>query len=137
MPRIVLREVETEKTLMVSGTEAIVGRDPPAGFVIDGPKSKVVSGRHAKIYLQDGSWWIADTSRNGTILDDERLQPGHPYTLTVGQTIGLGDSGPRFRVAALEAKGAPETMLEIPDLNVPAAKVGATAPRKSLRCSRK
>src|SRR6185369_17483177 len=95
MPRIILREVETEKTLTVTGTEAVIGRDPTAGFVIEGPKSKVVSGRHAKIYLQDNTWWIADTSRNGTILDDERLQPGHPYSIRVGQTIGLGDSGPR------------------------------------------
>lgn len=132
MPRIVLRDVETEKTLTVTGTEAVIGRDPTAGIVIEGPKSKVVSSRHAKIYLQDNAWWIADTSRNGTILDDERLQPGHPYSIRVGQTIGLGDSGPRFRIAALEAKGVPETLIEIPDLNIPAAKVGSTAPRKSL-----
>ncbi|HEX7939368.1 MAG TPA: FHA domain-containing protein, partial [Gemmatimonadaceae bacterium] len=132
MPRIVLREVDTEKTLTVTGTEAVIGRDPTAGFVIEGPKSKVVSGRHAKIYLQDNTWWIADTSRNGTILDDERLQPGHPYSIRVGQTIGLGDSGPRYRIAALEAKGVDATMLEIPDLNVPTAQVSSTAPRKSL-----
>jgi len=132
MPRIILREVETEKTLTVTGTEAVIGRDPTAGFVIEGPNSKVVSGRHAKIYLQDNQWWIADTSRNGTILDDERLQPGHPYSIRVGQTIGLGDSGPRYRIAALEAKGVEATMMEIPDLNVPVAKVSATAPRKSL-----
>ncbi len=132
MPRIILRDVDSEKTLTVTGTEAIIGRDPTAGFVVDGPKCKVVSGRHAKIYLQDNSWWIADTSRNGTILDDERLQPGHPYSIRVGQTIGLGDSGPRYRVAALEAKGVDQTMLEIPDLNVPVAKASATAPRKSV-----
>ena len=133
MPRIVLRDIETEKTLSVADSEAIIGRDPTAGFVIEGPKSKVVSGRHAKIYLQDNQWWIADTSRNGTILDDERLQPGHPYPIRVGQTIGLGDSGPRLRIAALEAKkGQAETVMEIPDINVPDAPAGGTAPRKSL-----
>ncbi|MEK7402533.1 MAG: FHA domain-containing protein [Gemmatimonadota bacterium] len=131
MPRIVLRELETEKTLTVTGSEAVIGRDPTAGFVIEGPKSKVVSGRHAKIYLQDNAWWLADTSRNGTILDDERLQPGHPYSIRVGQTIGLGDSGPRFRIAALEAKSVAETVTELPDLNLPAAKISATAPRRS------
>jgi pSer/pThr/pTyr-binding forkhead associated (FHA) protein/S1-C subfamily serine protease len=132
MPRIVLREVESEKTLTVTGSEAVIGRDPTAGFVVEGTKSKVVSGRHAKIYLQDNTWWLADTSRNGTILDDERLQPGHPYSIRVGQTIGLGDSGPRYRIAALEAKGVAETMMELPDLNVPVAKIGSTAPRKSV-----
>jgi pSer/pThr/pTyr-binding forkhead associated (FHA) protein/S1-C subfamily serine protease len=133
MPRIVLRDIDTEKTLSVTAAEAIIGRDPTAGFVIEGPKSKVVSGRHAKVYLQDNAWWIADTSRNGTILDDERLQPGTPYPLRVGQTIGLGDSGPRFKVAALEAKkGVAETVTELPDLNIPGAPIGSTAPRNSL-----
>jgi len=133
MPRIVLRDTDTEKTLSVNAAEAIIGRDPTVGFVIEGPKSKVVSGRHAKIYLQDNSWWIADTSRNGTILDEERLQPGTPYPLRVGQTIGLGDSGPRFKVAALEAKKSiSETVPELPDLNVPSAPASFTAPRKSL-----
>ena len=133
MPRIVLRDTDTEKTLSVTAAEAVIGRDPTAGFVIEGPKSKVVSGRHAKVYLQDNTWWIADTSRNGTILDDERLQPGHPYPLRVGQVIGLGDSGPRLKVAALEAKkGVVETVTELPDLNIPDAPVEATAPRQSL-----
>jgi S1-C subfamily serine protease/pSer/pThr/pTyr-binding forkhead associated (FHA) protein len=135
MPRIVLRDTDTEKTLSVTASEAVIGRDPTAGFVIEGPKSKVVSGRHAKVYLQDNAWWIADTSRNGTILDDERLQPGHPYPLRVGQVIGLGDSGPRLKVAALEAKKGADvgaTVTELPDLNIPNAPVEATAPRRSL-----
>ena len=93
MPRIVLRDIETEKTLSVADSEAVIGRDPTAGFVVEGPKSKVVSGRHAKIYLQDNAWWIADTSRNGTILDDERLQPGgakHLWTTQIDIDIPFG-----------------------------------------------
>ena len=93
MPRIVLKELESDKTLSVTDIEATVGRDPASGFVIEGPNSKVVSARHARIFFQDNSWWIEDTSRNGTILDDERLQQGVRHALKVGQLIGLGESG--------------------------------------------
>jgi pSer/pThr/pTyr-binding forkhead associated (FHA) protein len=125
MPRIVLKDIETEKTQAVSELEAIIGRDPANGIVIDGPKSKVVSGRHARIFFQDSSWWIEDTSRNGTILDDERLQSGQRHAIKVGQVLGLGESGPRLRVAALESRKMAETVAEMPDPNRP-----ITAPRK-------
>ena len=121
MPRIVLKELETEKAFSVSDTEATIGRDPACGFVIEGPNSKVVSGRHARIFFQDNAWWIEDTSRNGTILDDERLQVGQRHALRVGQIIGLGESGPRFRTAALESRKVADTVMELPDLNTPEA----------------
>ena len=137
MPRIVLKDIETEKAHSVPATEGTIGRDPAAGFVIDGPKSKVVSGRHARIFFQDNAWWIEDTSRNGTILDDERLQVGQRHAIKVGQVIGLGESGPRFKVMALESKNVAATIMELPDLDAPvrrtapepAAPVSTTAPR--------
>ena len=131
MPRIVLKDLETEKAQSVPETEALIGRDPSCAFVIEGSKSKVVSGQHARIFFQDNSWWIEDTSRNGTILDDERLQSGQRHGIRVGQVIGLGESGPRFRVAALEARQVMATMVEPPDLNRPVAsapQVAATPP---------
>jgi pSer/pThr/pTyr-binding forkhead associated (FHA) protein/S1-C subfamily serine protease len=134
MPRIVLKELESDKTLSVNDAEATLGRDPACGFVIEGPNAKVVSGRHARIFFQDSSWWIEDTSRNGTILDDERLQQGQRHALKVGQLIGLGESGPRYRVLALESRRVPETVMELPDLNAP---VASTAPRHSAPVSQK
>ena len=135
MPRIVLKELESDKTLSVSDIEAIVGRDPASGFVIEGPNSKVVSARHARIFFQDNSWWIEDTSRNGTILDDERLQQGVRHALKVGQLIGLGESGPRYRVLALESRKVAETVMELPDLDAPVAPT--TAPRHSAPAGQK
>ena len=140
MPRIVLKDIETEKAHSVPATEGIIGRDPAAAFVIDGPKSKVVSGRHARVFFQDNGWWIEDTSRNGTILDDERLQVGQRHAIKVGQVIGLGESGPRFKVMALESKNVAATIMELPDLDAPVrptasepaappAPVAKTAPR--------
>ena len=97
MARIALKELESDRSLAVEQLESLIGRDPACGFVIEGPKSKVVSARHARIFYQDSAWWIQDMSRNGTILDDERLQNGQRHALKVGQLIGLGESGPRLR----------------------------------------
>jgi pSer/pThr/pTyr-binding forkhead associated (FHA) protein len=66
-------------------------------------------------------------SRNGTILDDERLQSGQRHALRVGQTLGLGESGPRFRVSALDARLVSETVMEMPDV---ASSPKTTAPRQ-------
>src|SRR5687768_9098518 len=104
MPRIVLKDLETEKVQSVPEADTLIGRDPACGIFIDGPKSKVVSGRHARIFFQDNAWWIEDVSRNGTVLDDERLQQKQRHALKVGQVIGLGESGPRLRVAMLESR---------------------------------
>jgi pSer/pThr/pTyr-binding forkhead associated (FHA) protein len=127
MPRIVLKELETDRSLAVPNAEALIGRDPTCGFCIEGPKSKVVSGRHARIFFQDNAWWIQDMSRNGTVLDDERLQAGQRHALRVGQVIGLGESGPRLKVGALEARGVSETMVEASDA---ASSPKTTAPRQ-------
>ena len=127
MPRIVLKELETDRTLAVAEAEALIGRDPACGFFIEGPKSKVVSGRHARIFYQDNAWWIQDMSRNGTVLDDERLQAGQRHALRVDQVVGLGESGPRLRVTALETRAASETVVERPDVSGPPK---TTAPRQ-------
>ena len=122
MPRIVLKDLETDKAHSVPVTEGTIGRDPASAFVVDGPNSKVVSGKHARIFFHDNGWWIEDTSRNGTILDDERLQVGQRHAIRVGQVIGLGESGPRFRVMALESRAVAATVMELPDLDAPVAK---------------
>ena len=112
MPRIVLKDLETEKTHSVPDAEAMLGRDPACAVVADGPNSKVVSGNPARIFSQDGTWWIEDISRNGTVLDDERLRKRERHAIKVGQVVGLGDSGPRYRVLSLEARRVAETMME-------------------------
>jgi pSer/pThr/pTyr-binding forkhead associated (FHA) protein/S1-C subfamily serine protease len=112
MPRIVLKDLQTEKTYSVHDSETTIGRDPASGLVIDGPNSKVVSGTHCRIFFQDDGWWVEDCSRNGTILDDERLQKGARHALRVGQVIGLADSGPRYRVLSLEGRRVAHTVVE-------------------------
>lgn len=128
MPRIVLKENESEKALEVLETDATIGRDPACGFFIEGPNSKVVSARHARVFFQEDAWWIEDTSRNGTILDDERLLRGQRYALKVGQLIGLGESGPRYRVVLLESRQVAQTILERPESAAPVASASTTPP---------
>ena len=127
MARIVLKEIDSEVTLAVSDTEATIGRDPSSSFVIIGPSSKVVSARHARIFYEENAWWISDSSRNGTIVDDERLQQGQRHALRVGQVVGLGDSGPRYRVVVLDSRVMAETINERPNLPQPAKPIAAAA----------
>lgn len=127
MPRIVLKDLETDKTLTVSDAQATLGRDPASAIVVDGPKSKVVSGSHARIFFEDDAWWIEDSSRNGTVLDDERLRKGERHPIRVGQVLGLGESGPRYRVLSLEGRRVVETMMESA---APVPAPSSTAPLK-------
>ena len=129
MPRIVLKDLQTEKTVTVHDAEATFGRDPASSVVVDGANAKVVSGSHCRLYFQDDAWWIEDSSRNGTIVDDERLQKGVRHAIRVGQVVGLGESGPRYRVLSLEGRRVAETMMEAPP--APSAPPGpSTAPLK-------
>jgi pSer/pThr/pTyr-binding forkhead associated (FHA) protein/S1-C subfamily serine protease len=128
MPRIVLKDLDAERSHEVPETEASLGRDPSCSITIEGPKSRVVSARHARIFFRDGAWWIQDTSRNGTVLDHERLQAGQRHALKEGQVIGLGESGPRLKVLVLEIRKVAETVLEVADLVSPPP---STAARKS------
>lgn len=115
MPRITLKDLETERSVSCPYTDALIGRDPASALAIDGPSAKVVSGQHARVFFQDGAWWIQDLSRNGTVVDNERLIKGERHALRVGQVIGLGDSGPRLLVEVLESRLVAETLMEIGD----------------------
>ena len=132
MPRIVLKDLETERTITIPDSEATLGRDPACSILPEGPKSKVVSGHHARVFFQDDAWWIEDTSRNGTVLDDERLRKGERHTIKPGQILGLGETGPRYRVLSLEGRRAVETMVE-PSPAAGARAAGGTAPLKHAR----
>jgi pSer/pThr/pTyr-binding forkhead associated (FHA) protein len=127
MPRIVLTELDTESTFNGLDNEAIIGRDPTCAFVVEGAKSKVVSGRHARLFVQDNSWWVEDWSRNGTIVDHERLQRGVRHALREGQVIGLGDTGPRYRIMLLDTRHIAATVVERAPAHAPAT--NSTAPQ--------
>src|ERR1019366_1078791 len=64
----------------------IVGRNPPADFVLD---STTVSRRHCRLDLRDGQLRLSDLgSTNGTFVNGVRLQ--EPVDLEDGAPVGVG-----------------------------------------------
>jgi type VI secretion system FHA domain protein len=89
-------------TLEVKGQEAIalaagcrkefgtdggtIGRLPDNDWVLPNPW---VSSRHARIVYANGGFQVEDTSRNGTSVNDIRLDRGKRYPLTSGDRIRI------------------------------------------------
>ena len=63
-----------------------LGRAPTNTVVLSEP---FASNEHARLYRRDQRWWLEDLgSRNGTLLNDERL---HARAIVVtGDVIGIG-----------------------------------------------
>lgn len=69
-------------------SELIIGRDATCQIVI---ANSVTSKRHARVYPQDGGWYIADAgSTNGTLLNGMSLRA--PARLHVGDRLRIGET---------------------------------------------
>jgi len=63
-----------------------IGRAPTNTVVLSEP---FASNEHARLYRRDGRWWLEDLgSRNGTLLNDERLRA--PAIVVTGDMVGIG-----------------------------------------------
>jgi pSer/pThr/pTyr-binding forkhead associated (FHA) protein len=50
------------------------------------------SAEHARLTQRRGRWWLEDLgSRNGTLLNEARLQPGQPVAIVEGDLVGVGN----------------------------------------------
>lgn len=79
--------------ILEKGTEWIIGRDPKeCDFVLDDPK---VSRKHAKIYIENGQYWIKNLSRTNSIVIKEEALKGEKE-LNFNETIKIGESHFRF-----------------------------------------
>lgn len=97
----------------MDSADAVIGRDPSVTLVIQGTGSSVVSGRHARLSLADGAWWVEDlASRNGTFIGTRRLEPSTPHRLAVGEEISLGTTGPRLVVREVVGRSLDATITE-------------------------
>lgn len=76
----------TGTTLDLTSQPIVIGRAQDATLVIN---DDYASGRHARIYPDNGRWIVEDLgSTNGTYLGNQRLTRAVP--LTVGQPIRIG-----------------------------------------------
>lgn len=69
-----------------------IGRSESNDWVLRDPE-RYVSGRHAEIEHRAGTWWLRDTSTNGTFVNDseEALGPEQPHKLANGDRIRIGE----------------------------------------------
>ncbi len=77
---------EAGKAVELSRGELVIGRNEPAGLVINHPE---VSRRHARLFFQNGSFCVEDLgSSNGTLVNG--VPVGVPQVLSEGDVIQLG-----------------------------------------------
>lgn len=114
----------TSKTAWSLGTRNLIGRGPECAVRLD---DRQVSTHHGSVTWKDGAWRVRDLgSRNGTFVDDTRVEPGTAVTLSLGQALRFGanarwvlvEAGPPGP-AAVDPSGAATAsqggMLVLPD----------------------
>ncbi len=67
----------------------VIGRSSRSDITV---LDRSLSRHHARVFQQDGSWWIEDLgSRNGTLYNGEPIDSG-PVRIRPGDVLGLGGS---------------------------------------------
>jgi hypothetical protein len=75
--------------------DVTIGRRPPADILM---QDDAISGRHCRIYFQQGQWLVEDLgSTNGTFVDGRRLAA--PVALWDGAVVVAGGTSWRFDAA--------------------------------------
>jgi hypothetical protein len=91
VPCLVSNENGIINKIPISSSPFVIGRIPDqVDYVLD---YKPVSRIHAKITgAEDGSYFLEDlNSRNGTFINDNRINSNTRYPITVGDRISIAD----------------------------------------------
>ena len=120
MNRLRLRDLRDGREYVFEAGPVLIGRSPECDLVVGGSGRELVSSRHATLEVTGGAWVVADAGgRNGTYVDGRRVREGKPLPLVSGQTLGLGELGPKFTVAIeLQAPTGP-VAVDADDATVP------------------
>jgi hypothetical protein len=89
VPReFVVTEGPLRGTTIALGQQSIlIGRNPESTLVLS---DDYASGRHARIFPENGDWYVEDlNSTNGTFVGQQRVS-GDPVKLGVGSTMRIG-----------------------------------------------
>lgn len=85
LPQLV--NLTTGETYTLDGPNLTLGRAPENSIVL--PDDGYASGEHAKIYWNEGTWWLEDLmSSNGTHVNDQIING--PWRLSPNDLIRLG-----------------------------------------------
>ena len=95
--RFYLTRIATGERFEVRGRRFVVGKSKHSSFMVKG--STTVSRSHA-IFVTDGTTCTIedDNSRNGTFVNNERIDPGFPVALVDGDTVRMSDENFAFEV---------------------------------------
>jgi S1-C subfamily serine protease len=107
-PSIVVEHLEgssqSGSTQVFNSSPVRIGRHPANDVTFDAERDRLVSGRHAEVFVAGGALRIRDLgSRNGVFVNGKQI--GSPWTLGPDDIVGLGRGGPSFKVR-LDAEGA-------------------------------
>jgi len=82
----------TEATVFFRLRGGTIGRARDNDWILPDPE-RVVSSHHARLLYDQGSYFVQDTSTNGTYLNqlDAPLPQGQPVALTHGDTLYIGE----------------------------------------------
>ena len=84
---VVVTEGPLRGTTIALGQQSVlIGRSPESTLILD---DDYASARHARIFPQDGEWFVEDLdSTNGTFAGQQRVSG--PQRLAVGATLKIG-----------------------------------------------
>lgn len=82
---------DNQRSWTCEGSVGRIGRSGQSDWVLVDP-GRFISSQHARVELEDGHWWVIDTSTNGTYVNlaDEPLGKGGRHRLASGDTLRLG-----------------------------------------------
>jgi pSer/pThr/pTyr-binding forkhead associated (FHA) protein/S1-C subfamily serine protease len=118
--KVQLRDLRDGRVYEFAQGPVVIGRSPDCGLVISGSGRELVSSRHARLVLRGDRWEVEDAGgRNGTFVDHRRVREGMPLALEPGQTLGLGELGPKFTVDLVPEQAAAPPVPASDEVTVP------------------
>lgn len=104
MTLVRLRDLRDGREVEFDAGPVTIGRSADCDLAVGGSGRELVSSHHARLVLRDGQWYVEDAGgRNGTFLDGRRVREESALVLASGQTLGLGELGPKFTVEIVPA----------------------------------